>query len=227
MTSAFPRTGIKAAVFDMDGTLLDTEPLYREAIFAATAELGYEMTDPLHLAQVGAPNDVAHALFLAEYGPDFPFERFHERMHALMAEYEATRGVTHKQGALDLLATLRSRGIPIAVVTSTSRPAAPERLSRAGLLDMVDVLIARDDTELGKPNPEPFLAAAERLGIAPDACLALEDSANGVRAAKAAGMIAVMVPDLVAPDAELTAMCHAIHPDLDAVRLAYFTDAAA
>ena len=227
MTNSFPRSGIAAAIFDMDGTLLDTEPLYREAIFTACNELGYEMTNDLHVAQVGAPNDMARALFFNEFGAGFPFDLFQPRMHELMAELEFSRGVAQKQGALDLLQTLKKRGIPTAVVTSTSRPAAPERLERAGFLDLLDVVIARQDTEFGKPHPEPFLAAAERLDVPPEECLALEDSPNGIRAAQAAGMMAVMVPDLVTPSAEISALCHAIHPDLDAVRMAYFADEAA
>ena len=227
MTSPPPRTGIAAAVFDMDGTLLDTEPLYRDAIYAACAEQGYEMRDSVHLAQVGAPNDVARALFYEEYGADFPFEQFHVRMHELMHEIETTRGVTEKRGARELLALLKVKGIPTAVVTSTARSAALARLERAGLTELLDVIITRDDTEHGKPHPEPFLTAAARLGLAPEACLALEDSLNGIRAARAAGMMAVMVPDLVAPTEEITALCHSIQPDLDAVRQTYFAEAAA
>ena len=227
MTSPTPRSGIAAAVFDMDGTLLDTEPLYRDAIYAACAEQGYEMTEALHLAQVGVPNDMARKLFFAEYGDSFPFERFHKRMHEIMHEIEGTRGVVQKQGARDLLALLKARGIPAAVVTSTARPMAPMRLERAGLIDLFDVVITRDDTEHGKPHPEPFLTAAARLGVAPEDCLALEDSPNGVRAARAAGMMTVMVPDLVTPTDEIAALCHSVQSDLDAVRLAYFADAAA
>jgi HAD superfamily hydrolase (TIGR01509 family) len=227
MTSFSPRTGIAAAVFDMDGTLLDTEPLYRDAIFTACAEQGYQMRDSLHLAQVGAPNDVARALFQAEYGDGFPFETFQVRMHELMHEIEMARGVEQKPGARELLSMLNARGIPTAVVTSTARPAATARLERAGFTELLDAIITRDDTKHGKPNPEPFLAAATRLDVAPESCLALEDSLNGIRAARAAGMMAVMVPDLIAPTEEITPLCHSIQPDLDAVRQAYFTEAAA
>lgn len=227
MTVNSSPTGIAAVVFDMDGTLLDTEPLYREAMFAACAELGFAMTEDLHTAQIGIPNDGAKELFMAEYGAAFPYERFHTRMHAIMAELEAERGVSHKPGVRDLLALLKARGVPAAVVTSTARPAAPDRLARAGILDMFEVVITRSDTQKGKPHPEPFLAAAARLGVAPEDCLALEDSPNGVRAAKSAGMMTVMVPDLVAPTADVARLCLAVCDDLDAVRLAFFPDKAA
>lgn len=226
MTTQPAKPGIAAAVFDMDGTLLDTEPLYKEAIFDACTECGFEMTESLHRSQIGVPNDVARGLVMAEFGESFPYDRFHVRMHERMAEIEAERGVTHKPGALDLLKTLKSLGIKTAVVTSTARPAAPDRLARAGILDLFDTVVTRTDTKLGKPHPEPFLTAAAQLGVPPELCLALEDSPAGIRAAQAAGMLAVMVPDLVAPTAEIVALCHAVHTDLNAVRLAYFADAA-
>ena len=227
MTSPTSRSGIAAVVFDMDGTLLDTEPLYRDAIYAACAEQGFDMTEDLHLAQVGIPTDVARKLFHDAFGDAFPYERFHTRMHEIMHEIETERGVSHKQGARDLLVLLKAQGIPAAVVTSTVRPAAPMRLERAGLIELFDLVITRNDTEHGKPHPEPFLTAAARLGVAPEACLAVEDSPNGVRAARAAGMMTVMVPDLVTPSDEIAALCHSVQSDLDAVRLAYFADAAA
>jgi HAD superfamily hydrolase (TIGR01509 family) len=217
MTSKIHSPGIAAVVFDMDGTLLDTEPLYREAIFQASAEYGYEMTRELHMAQVGVPNDVAREQFFAVFGSEFPFEPYHKRMHQLMAEIEETRGIRLKKGARQLLELLKKRGIPAAVVTSTARLAAFRRLERTQIVDLLTVVVTRTDTEKGKPHPEPFLTAAAQLGIAPETCLALEDSPNGVRAAHAAGMKTVMVPDLVAPTEEIAALCFAVIDDLDAV----------
>ncbi len=227
MTSQSATPGIASVVFDMDGTLLDTEPLYREAIFKACAEFGHEMTEELHAAQVGVPNDVGRALFFAAFGADFPFERYHARMHEIMAELEATRGVPLKKGARALLERLKARGIPAALVTSTARSAALERLDRAGLADLLAAVVTRSDTAKGKPHPEPFLAAAARLGVAPQACLALEDSPGGIRAAHAAGMQTVMVPDLVAPTDDIAALCIAVLDDLDAVARTFFAEAMA
>ena len=220
-------SGFAAVVFDMDGTLLDTEPLYREAIYAACAELGYQMTDDLHVAQVGTPTDGARHIFETAFGSDFPFEHFRKRMHEIMGEIEVARGVSEKPGARDFLNLLKARGIPTAVVTSTARPAAPERLMRAGIAELFDVVITRSDVSNGKPHPEPFLTAAARLGVAASACLALEDSPTGVRAAKAAGMQVVMVPDMVAPDPATDAICLAVLDDLGVVSARYFPEEAA
>ncbi len=226
-TSASSASGFAAAVFDMDGTLLDTEPLYREAIYAACTELGYQMTDDLHVAQIGVPTDGARHIFETAFGPDFPFEHFRKRMHEIMSEIEVARGVSEKPGARDFLLLLKARGIPTAVVTSTARPAAPDRLMRAGIAELFDVVITRSDVSNGKPHPEPFLMAAERLGIPASSCLALEDSPTGVRSAKAAGMKVVMVPDMVPPDAATAELCLAVLDDLGAVSAAYFPEEAA
>ena len=216
MTASPAASGIAAAVFDMDGTLLDTEPLYREAMFQACEELGYAMTVELHAAQIGIPNDGARKLFYDAYGDAFPYETFHPRMHELMHQIEAERGVMHKPGVVALLDHLEARGIPAAVVTSTAFPAAPERLKRAGIFDRFAEVITRQDTSRGKPFPDPFLLAAERLGVAPGDCVAFEDSPNGVRSASGAGMKTVMVPDLVKPTEEISALCVAVIPELTA-----------
>ncbi len=227
MTFSPAPSGFAAVVFDMDGTLLDTEPLYREAMYAACAELGYEMTDQLHAAQVGIPLDVAESLFHAAFGADFPIRRFHKRMQEIMTELVASRGVPEKRGAGTLLRALKHAGIPTAVVTSTANPTATIRLERAGLFDLLDVVVTRSDVSRGKPHPEPFLVAAARLGVAPGNCLAVEDSPNGIRSAHAAGMKVVMVPDLVPASEDVASLCHAVLHDLDTVRATFFPDEAA
>jgi len=210
-----------AVIFDMDGVLLDTEPLYRDAMQIACRDLGFELSHELHLAQVGAPAEAGEAMMREHFGPDFPMDQYNAHTRRVMTDLTA-RGVPVKPGARELLSALKSRGIPAAVATSTSRPTAPERLERAGLLNMFSALVTRNDVENGKPHPEPFLNAASRLGALPAHCLALEDSFNGIRAAHAAGMRVVMVPDLLPPTDEITAICHAVLTDLHEVRRTFF-----
>ena len=116
------------------------------------------------------------------------------------------------------VAELHERGIPTAVATSSRNPHAQHHLGAAGLLDLFDTVVTRDDVVNPKPHPEPYLTAARRLGVDPLQCLALEDSHAGVRAAHAAGMQTIMVPDLVHPSEEIRALGIAVMESLDHVR---------
>ncbi|MDM7983060.1 MAG: HAD family phosphatase [Maricaulis sp.] len=211
----------RAVVFDMDGTLLDTENLYLIAMKQAAREFGHEMTDALHRSQVGVPNAQCRDIMLDALGKDFPFDAYNTRMHAIL-DAHMTDAVPVKPGVFEMMDALDARGIAAAVATSTSRQAAPERLKRVGLLDRLQTLVTRCDVSNGKPHPEPFLRAASQLGVHPSDCLALEDSFTGVRAAHAAGMQTVMIPDLIEPIAEIEALCQAVMADLHAVREAAF-----
>jgi beta-phosphoglucomutase-like phosphatase (HAD superfamily) len=110
----------------------------------------------------------------------------------------------------------------MAVATSSRSPHALSHLGTAGLLELFDTIVTRDDVTNPKPDPEPYLLAASRLGIAPAACLAIEDSHAGVRAAHGAGMQTIMVPDLLPPSDEVRALCDAVMQSLHEVRLAAF-----
>jgi HAD superfamily hydrolase (TIGR01509 family) len=206
-----------AVVFDMDGVLIDSEPLHREAILSSCRALGYAMTSEQHLQMIGAPWDRNRVRLAGWFGAEFPAEAFladcSTRFRALAAD-----GVPLRPGVRELVAFLDARGIPSAVATSAGRATATQHLSRTGLLDGFRAVVTRDDVSRGKPDPDVFLLAAERLGVDPAVCLALEDSNNGVRAASAAGMMTVMVPDLLEPTPEIAALCVHVARDLYAVR---------
>lgn len=209
---------LEAVVFDMDGLLLDTETLYRTAIFAACASQGRAMLDHVHLSLIGTPKELGDAKLMAHFGAGFDLERY----HAACAEHFdglCEAGVPLRPGAGELVAWLKARGVPIGVATSTARGRAQARLARAGLLDLLDVLVTRSDVAQGKPHPESYLKAAAALGARPSRCLALEDSHNGVRSAAAAGMATIMIPDLLPPSGEIEALCAGVLPSLTEVRL--------
>jgi HAD superfamily hydrolase (TIGR01509 family) len=201
----------------MDGLLLDTEPLYREAIIAACAALGHDLSTDRHRQMIGAPWDLNRRQLKGWFGEDFPDEVFHadyyRRYHAL-----AAGGVRTRPGALALVDWLAGVCVPMAVATSSGRRGATDHLTRAGLIGRFHAVATRDDVVRGKPDPDVFLCAAERLGVSPGDCLALEDSHNGVRAASAAGMMSVMVPDLLEATPEIAALCVCVARDLHAVR---------
>ncbi|MGB3338718.1 MAG: HAD family phosphatase [Devosia sp.] len=211
----------QAVIFDMDGTILDTESVFRTIVFEVCTELGFEMTDAVHMSMVGGSHEHTNRLLIESYGVAFPYALFDERCRVIMRE-RSHAGVPVKRGAREFISELRERGIPTAVATSSRNPHATHHLGAAGLLDLFETVVTRDDVVNPKPHPEPYLTAARRLGVDPLHCLALEDSHAGVRAAHAAGMQTVMVPDLVHPSDDIRALGIAVMESLDHVRLAAF-----
>lgn len=210
-----------AAIFDMDGTLLDTESVFRDIVFDVCTELGFEMTHDVHRSMVGSSHERTNQLLIEAYGVAFPYALFDERCRVIMRE-RSHGGVPVKPGAREFITELRERGIPTAVATSSRNPHAEHHLKAAGLLDLFETVVTRDDVVHPKPHPEPYLTAARRLGVDPLRCLAVEDSHSGVRAAHAAGMQTVMVPDLVGPSDEIHALGVFVMESLVELHLAAF-----
>ncbi len=205
-------------LFDMDGLLLDSERLARDAFVLACRDHGFEADLVTYHKCIGSTYDKTRELIMAAYGDDFPYEAIDERWshhyHARLAEGP----VPVKDGAQALLTHLAAREMPMALVTSTRRATAEQKLEATGLIRFFDRLICGGETERGKPNPDPYLAGAAQLELEPHRCWALEDSANGVRAALGAGCTVYQVPDLVAPTAELEQLGHQIVETLHEVR---------
>ena len=149
-------------------------------------------------------------MLLRTFGEAFPLPRFRACRAACWDEHVVTHGVQPKPGLLDLLDLLDARRLPKAVATGTHRAAAIGLLNRARVADRFAVLVGGDEVPRGKPEPDIYLAAAAGLGVAPGACLVLEDSGPGVRAAHAAGMRVVLVPDLAPPSQDTTEHAHAV-----------------
>jgi HAD superfamily hydrolase (TIGR01509 family) len=206
-----------AVVFDMDGLLFDTERLYLEALHLATAEIGCDVAPDFFIRTIGLTSPQCRALLLTQFGEAFAVDVFQAawlRHFWLIAE---TR-LTLKPGVLELLDALDQFGLPRAIATSSSPQTVERHLAASSLVGRFDVIVARGDYDAGKPAPDPFLAAAERMYVEPRLCLALEDSHNGVRSASSAGMMTVMVPDLLEPTEEISALCHLVACDLHEVR---------
>ena len=188
---------IKAVLFDMDGTVFDTEVIYRRCWFRAAKDVGFEADIDSFLRCVCGLNLTdMKTFFYRTYGTRSSFEVLWERWLECI-EDEIQRGILPlKAGAPEILFTLKQRGIKIALATSSGRKTVARYLQMSHLEDVFDVIMTGDQVEHSKPHPEIFLKAAERLGIAPEHCVVVEDAPHGVRAGYAAGMKTVMVPDL-------------------------------
>ena len=213
---SFPRT-IAAVVFDMDGLLIDSEVLVRAGIQRAAREVGHDFPDALFARTIGRSDAAYLASVREHFGPDFPMERFREAEARGIAA-ELAGGIALKTGVVELLDHLDRLSLPRAVATSSLRASAERHLGEHGLFERFDAVVTREDTVDHKPHPAPYLEAARRLGMDPAACLALEDSHNGVRAAHAAGMMTVMVPDLLDASEEMRGLTVHIAQSLHAVR---------
>jgi HAD superfamily hydrolase (TIGR01509 family) len=212
--AASPQIG--AVIFDMDGLLLNTETLAAQALALAGQEVGIETPQSFCESLIGVPADDCRRLLLDRYGEAAPADAFFSaatrHLHAMV-----DKGLLAlRPGADVLLRYLERCGVPRAVATSSSREKAAHHLAAARIDHRFHAIVTRDDVARGKPHPDLYLCAAARLGVAPTRCLALEDSYNGVRAAHAAAVPVIMVPDLLPPTAEMRQLCADILPDLGA-----------
>lgn len=210
MAGAHP---FQAVLFDMDGTLLDTERLYGESLVEVGRRHGIEDLMPTFLKIVGlsGPNEMD----VIESGLEgkVTAEALLPEWHEVIAE-RLTDEIPVKEGAVELLTTLRNGGVPIGLVTSTWRENALQHLELAALLGFFEHIVGGDEVQNKKPHPEPYLTAADLFGIDASRCAIFEDSDPGTLAAVRSGGTVVQVPDLKAPSAEGTALGHIIAPSL-------------
>lgn len=182
-----------AILFDLDGTLIDTECLALASGLAAFAELGHPVTEDFLHQLVGVDLPTGGKI-IARAMPGVDQDALHPLWQAGFLAAMERDGLALKSGALDLL---QARLLPMALVTSSGRREAHRKLEKAGIATMFDLVITVDDVSAPKPHPAPYLLAAEMLGVRPSRCLVFEDSETGAEAAHRAGCFVVQVPDVV------------------------------
>lgn len=196
------QNSIKGVLFDMDGVVLDTEKLYCRFWREAAMTLGYPMTVEQALGMRSLNAQAGQAKLESYFGPGVSREAMKQKRVELMDTYVNVHGVDHKPGISQLLDELKRRGIRTAITTSSPMDRVRRYLKPLGLLDQFDCLCSGHDVPHGKPEPDIYLHGAASVGLAPDECLAIEDSHAGVLSASRAGCLTVLIPDLDEPAPE-------------------------
>lgn len=204
----------KTVIFDLDGTLIDTEKYFKVFWRQAAAHFGFEMSEAqaLRLRSLGRP--YAPALLKEWFGETFDYVAVREYRRKIMKEYLDKVGIELKPYAEQALLWLSANGYRAAVATATQAERATEQLRQLGIADYFDEIVSAASLEKGKPAPDVYLYACEKLGENPKDCFAVEDSPNGVLSAYAAGLKVIMVPDQTKPDEELSSKLYACIPSL-------------
>ncbi len=195
---------IKAAIFDMDGTMFDTERLRFKTLKQASDELfGTPISDDVLLGSLGLSAKKAEELARSVYGTDYPYKNIRQRADELELAHIRTQGVPIKKGLFQVLERLKKNGLLMAVATSSRREIAEEYLINANVMKYFDITVCGDEVQLGKPHPEIFLTAAHELNCAPEHSLMFEDSENGLLSAFGAGGLPILIQDIKEPRPEI------------------------
>lgn len=202
------RLQLQGIVFDADGTLFDTERLARTVWLGVAREWKATAIEEHYMELIGRNREGIVSLLKSVCPPDFPLDDFLATCSQRSREKLNREGVPVKEGAREVLELCSCKGLPVAMATSSGWPTTQFKLENSGLDRYFQAVITGDKVSHGKPHPEIYLTACQALGIDPAASMAVEDSKNGILSAHAAGMMTVIVPDLLPPTPELEALAY-------------------
>lgn len=207
---------IDAVILDMDGLMVDTEPLYKIAWQQGIADLGFELSDVGYATIVGRPLPEIEEILMARFGPAFPMDVLRRTWPELWRKEVARAGIQVKDGLPALLDFIAERRLGLGIATSTKADWAAFTLERSGLAGRFEVVVTGDQIARGKPAPDIYLEAARRLNVAPSRCVAIEDSEAGIRSIAAAGMVGILVPHWAPSDVATAAAFRVVNSLHDA-----------
>lgn len=204
----------KAVIFDMDGIIFDSERLILDCWEKVGERHQFANIREVCIDCIGTNRVKTKEIVCGYYGEAFPYDEYSKEATALFREYVQANGLPVKKGVKELLQYLQAEGIPIGLASSTRLAVVEEELRDAGLYDYFQVVMGGDQLKRSKPEPDIYLLTCEKMGILPECAYAIEDSYNGIRAAYRAGMMPIMVPDILQADDEMHKKCVAVLQDL-------------
>ena len=208
----------RGAIFDMDGTLFDTEKFYAQAWLDVAEEFGEERNLEVARAVSGTNLDSYTRQVIKNFYPNIDAEAYIARVLEI-ARQVPERGLELMAGVKEILAFFKASHVRMAVASSAPVYVIEQNLERSNLRGYFEALVGGDSVVNGKPAPDIFRLATKRLNLPPNDCYIFEDSFNGIRAAAASGGVAIMIPDTVQPTEEIKKLC-AVFPSLNEARRA-------
>lgn len=207
----------KLLILDMDGLMFDTEAIGKRFYFQAAREEGYEVSNELYDSLLGGNKTRNRQILMNHFGDDYPYTKIGERTAQLCSEFYKQHGIGVKKGLIELLEYAKQKHIFVAVASSSMHSVVEKNLRLANVNHYIDYVISGDQVEHSKPHPEIFLKACTYFHVMPQDALVLEDSKNGILAARAANIPVICVPDLVFHTRDVFNLTYATVASLDKV----------